>query len=231
MFNSKPIYQHESDPNLFLSYNKVTKEWRITSKSSIGGQKSFCNFKETNGILHDPSKFSLSTTRKCYVKESWVDTDLVIIEAPKSGLEVRHRTCADFDGQGSLRVVVQGTDWQFDFNSDFSGQNTRAFANFGHSFADIISVDTVTSTSEVLCLSELTVATPTNAVNLLLTKHKSEIKISKKSGNWPVAWWDGKSFGTQQENFQQQFIMPKSVESIQPRTTGLLGKQVHGLIE
>lgn len=126
---------------------------------------------------------------------------------------------------------MQGTDWQFDFTSDFSGQSTQAFPTFDHSFSDIISVDTVTATSEVLCLSELTLATPTSAVNLLLTKHKSEIKVTKKSANWPVSWWDGKSFGTQRENFQQQFIMPKSLESIQPRTTGLLGKQVHGLIE
>ena len=226
--SSKPVYRHETDPELFLSFTRLTNEWRITTLGSIAKQSSFCMFKETNGILHNPSKFSATTLRSCFIGSDWVDTDLVIMAAPESGLKVRRLGCDGNSSSGQLRAVIQGIDWQFDVNLNDSSQIDE-FANFGHTFDEIISVDTVTTSDSAFCLSEFTISTPEHAINLILTQPRGEIKPTKKSGKWPQLWWDGSTFGKGEDEvtFDRQFILPKSVQVLQPsKSIGLMGKQV-----
>lgn len=151
------------------------------------------------------------------------------MEAPEKGLQVRRRPCIGENKLGQLRLVIQGTDWQFDVNLNDSTDLDK-FKDFSYSFDQIISVDTVTSSDDKFCLSEFTIATRSNAINLLLTRPRGEIKPSKKSSNWPVAWWDGSTFGGEGDdvNFERQFILPKSIQTLQPSsstTLGLMGKQ------
>ena len=127
---SKPVYRHETDPELFLSFSRLTNEWRITTQGSIAQQSSFCTFKETNGILHDPAKFTATTIRSCFIGTDWVDTDLVIMAAPENGLKVQRRGCDGNNSSGQLRAVIQGIDWQYDVNLNESSQQDE-FANFG----------------------------------------------------------------------------------------------------
>ena len=154
------------------------------------------------------------------------------MEAPETGLKVRRRPCiGEENKQGQLRLVIQGTDWQFDVNLNNSNNLVDSFKDFRYNFNQITSVDTVTLSDNKFCLSELTIATHSHAINLLLTRPRGEIKPSKKSSNWPVVWWDGSTFGSEDDevNFERQFILPKSIETLVQSNTelGLMGKQAN----
>jgi len=196
----KPIYQHIEDDDLFFSFSAKTKEWRITKKRSIAKATSYCNFKAFYGVLHDPTNFSSWTTRKCFVKGKWVDTDLTIIAASDK-LQVRQRLCPrDFAGaqynafsEGQLKLEIQGATWKHDVKLPSvmeSAPNTFVVPGFRHSYNDIVNIDASFLDEDALCLSELSISQGDQAINLLhLLKKKA--KVQKWSLSWMVTWWDG----------------------------------------
>lgn len=198
--DSKPVYQHLEDDDLFFSFSSKTKEWRITKKQSIAKSSSYCNFKAFYGILHDPTNFSSWTTRKCFVNKKWVDTDLTIIAASDQ-LQIRQRLCPrDFAGaqynafsSGQLKLEIQGATWKHDVKLPAvmkSAPNTFIVPGFRHSYNDIVNIDASFLDEDALCLSELSISQGDRAINLLHLL-KKRAKVQKWSLSWMVTWWDG----------------------------------------
>jgi hypothetical protein len=198
----KPVYQHTKDSNLFFSFTYKTMEWRITSKKSIAKKSSYCNFKAFYGILHDPTKFSSWTARKCFINKQWKDTDLTIADH-SSELRIRQRACPrDFIGMqnnaasvGRLSVQLQGANWQKDLllPAVLKAAPQISTHHVTNAFDDIVAVEATFLDHNALCLSELSIMQGDNAINLLHLLKKGS-KVQKWSLSWMVSWWDGNQY-------------------------------------
>jgi len=174
-------------------------EWRVTTKKSIAKKSSYCNFKSFYGIMHDPTKFSSWTGRKCFIDKKWKDTDLMIADY-SDDLRVRQRLCPNnyvgkqFNAQsmGQLKLTLEGSNWKQDItlpNVLKTAPVISTHSGFSHNFGDIVAIEGIFDSKDALCLSELSIMKGGNAINLLHLL-KKDSKIQKWSWGWMVSWWD-----------------------------------------